>query len=82
MSFVIYLQQNILTGNVPGNAESKNPTWVFTGDPNLEAALEKSLLSDAICAWISRPITGCQSSPLTLAFAEKNLNKKNNLSAM
>lgn len=40
----------MLTGNVPGNAESKNATCVFTGAPNFEAAREKSLLSAAICA--------------------------------
>ena len=45
-------------GNVPGNAASKKETCELGGAKNPVAALENNFDSEAICAWISNPITG------------------------
>lgn len=62
-----------LTGRVPGKAVSRKATWLFTGAPNFDDALEKSLLSTLICACISKPITGCHGFSLTFNFADDQL---------
>lgn len=48
-------------GNVPGIAASNKDTQLFTGDENSNLAPEKSLDSDAIWMWTSKPTTLFQS---------------------
>lgn len=47
----------IITGNVPGVAQSKNETQELTGFPKVVLAPENNFESDDIWAWISKPTT-------------------------
>ena len=47
----------LLTGNVPGSEASNSETCELIGAANSVADPENSFDLEAICAWISKPIT-------------------------
>jgi hypothetical protein len=55
------MQNSLITGSIPGIAQSTKETLEFGSAPKVVEAPEKSLALDETWAWISIPITSSQS---------------------